>query len=792
VVRSNLLASKRGRLTAFFFLYVAEGIPHGFVQIAIASRMGLQGLTSEQIGWFTGIVVLPWAFKWAAGPLVDLVHSNRLGRRRGWIAAMQILMIATVIAVSPVDFTSSLTLFTVLLVALNVFSAVQDVAIDALACGVLQEAERGVANGLMFGGSYLGATLGGSGALAVMPVLGYGATFVLVAVSLALILLCVTRRLREKPGPERFPAEGSRVKAVGGEIAAYARDAFRAFFGTRAAVAGLAVSLLPIGAIGISLAPINAKLAVDLGLQEQDLAAFNFVTGMLSTVTCIVGGWLSDRVGRRRCVAGCVLGTGLTTVLLAWILHRYGWTLPLAESGGGGAVPPHELVVWFWGLCTAHAFFLGLMYGVRIALFMDICTPAVAATQFTAYMACLNLVTAYSSAWQGWFCARRGYVDMLAVDAAAGMVVLALLPFLSPPKAPRETSPSEGGASPTHPAFRPVERKGGPPAAPGAPRSCEGSIMNPSDVRRVRVVDSHTGGEPTRVVVEGGPDLGAGSLAERRERFRRDHDHFRSAVVNEPRGSDVLVGALLGAPADPSCAAGVIFFNNVGYLGMCGHGTIGLVATLAHLGRIGPGEHRVETPVGVVTTRLHPDGRVSVRNVPSRRTAAAVPLDVPGLGRVTGDVAWGGNWFFLCSDHGLAVRFDNLERLADAAWRIRRELARRGVAGDDGGEIDHIELFGPPQVPGADSKSFVLCPGRAYDRSPCGTGTSAKLACLHADGALAPGRIWRQESIIGSVFEGSIEIVEGRVVPTITGTTYVNAESELILDPRDPYNWGIR
>jgi 4-hydroxyproline epimerase len=316
--------------------------------------------------------------------------------------------------------------------------------------------------------------------------------------------------------------------------------------------------------------------------------------------------------------------------------------------------------------------------------------------------------------------------------------------------------------------------------------------MSAPVVQRVRVVDSHTGGEPTRVVVEGGPDLGTGPLAERRERFRREHDGFRSAVVNEPRGSDVLVGALLCAPADPSCAAGVIFFNNVGTLGMCGHGTIGLIATLAHLGRLGPGEHRVETPVGVVTTRLHPDGRVSVRNVPSRRTAAAVPLDVPGLGRVTGDVAWGGNWFFLCSDHGLAVRFDNLERLTDAAWRIRQELGRRGIAGDDGGEIDHVELFGPPQAAGGDSRSFVLCPGRAYDRSPCGTGTSAKLACLHADGKLGPGQTWRQESIIGSVFEGSVEVVGGQIIPTVTGTAHVNAEATLILDPRDPYNLGIR
>ncbi len=446
MIGGNLLASKWGRLTAFFFLYIAEGIPHGFVQIAVASQMGLKGLTTEEIGWFTGIVILPWAFKWAAGPFVDLFYSDRLGRRRGWIAAMQILMTLTVIAVSPVDFTSSLALFTVLLVGLNAFSAVQDVAIDALACGVLPEEERGVANGLMFGGSYLGATIGGSGALAVMPYLGYYGTFILVAVSLVLILVFFTLRLREKPGPARLPSEGTRLEAVGREVTTYCLDAFRAFFGTRAAIVGLMVALLPIGAIGVSLAPINAKLAVDLGLKEQDLATFNFVTGMISTVTCIAGGWLSDRVGRRKFVAFCVIGTAAMTFLLAWILQRYAWTLPLEKPGEAGSpVAPGALVSWFWGICIAYAFFLGLMYGVRIALFMDICTPAVAATQFTAYMACLNLVTVYSSAWQGWFSSTWGFTNMLVVDAAMGMIVLALLPFMSRSKAPGEPAPADGG-----------------------------------------------------------------------------------------------------------------------------------------------------------------------------------------------------------------------------------------------------------------------------------------------------------------------------------------------------------
>jgi 4-hydroxyproline epimerase len=307
----------------------------------------------------------------------------------------------------------------------------------------------------------------------------------------------------------------------------------------------------------------------------------------------------------------------------------------------------------------------------------------------------------------------------------------------------------------------------------------------------IHVVDSHTAGEPTRVVISGGPDLPNLTLREKVEALRAHHDEFRTAVICEPRGSDVLVGALLTTPADPSCAAGVIFFNNVGYLGMCGHGTIGVVATLKHLGKLKPGTHRIETPVGIVGATLHDSGAVSVKNIPSYRYAPCVPVDVPGFGVVTGDIAWGGNWFFLCQDHGLAVTFANRDALTDLSWRIRLALTEAGITGRDGGEIDHVELFGPPERPDADSKNFVLCPGKAYDRSPCGTGTSAKLACLFADGKLAPGAVWRQESIIGSVFEGSVEVEGDALVPTITGSAYITAEAKLILDAADPFRMGI-
>lgn len=316
--------------------------------------------------------------------------------------------------------------------------------------------------------------------------------------------------------------------------------------------------------------------------------------------------------------------------------------------------------------------------------------------------------------------------------------------------------------------------------------------MERSQITHIKVVDSHTGGEPTRLVVSGGPDLGSGSLSERREIFRRHHDTFRSAVVNEPRGSDAVVGALLCEPVDPSATAGVIFFNNVGYLGMCGHGTIGLLATLSYMGRIRPGVHRIETPAGTVTATLHPDGRVSVQNVPSYRHLKQIEVEVPGRGKIRGDVAWGGNWFFLINNHPMHLSLEELDALTEYTWTVRQQLERNGITGRDGAEIDHIELYGPSSLQGVNSKNFVLCPGKAYDRSPCGTGTSAKLACLYADGKLREGEIWRQESIVGSVFEGFVTAQNGEVIPTITGSAFVNAEAELILDEKDPLCLGIR
>ncbi len=309
---------------------------------------------------------------------------------------------------------------------------------------------------------------------------------------------------------------------------------------------------------------------------------------------------------------------------------------------------------------------------------------------------------------------------------------------------------------------------------------------------RIDVVDSHTGGEPTRLVINGGPDLGSGSVHDRLIRFREEFDAIRSAIVNEPRGSDAIVGALLCEPADPSCQAGVIFFNNVGYLGMCGHGTIGLVATLAHLERIRPGHLRIETPVGVVSAESHGNGEATVRNVPGFRHQKNVTVEVEGHGPVTGDVAWGGNWFFqIKSESPIELSLRNLDALTHFTWRIRQALSREGVTGKDGGEIDHIELFSAPHNPRAHSRNFVLCPGGSYDRSPCGTGTSAKMACLYADGKLKENDLWIQESITGSIFEGHVEVADGQIIPFIKGSAFVTAEAELVFDERDPFCWGI-
>lgn len=302
-------------------------------------------------------------------------------------------------------------------------------------------------------------------------------------------------------------------------------------------------------------------------------------------------------------------------------------------------------------------------------------------------------------------------------------------------------------------------------------------------------IDSHTAGEPTRVILGGVPDLGTGNAGLAAKSLAELYDWVRTASLLEPRGSDVLVGAYLVPNAEHGADAAVVFFNNAGYLGMCGHGTIGLVKTLEHLGQIEPGPVTIDTPVGRIRAVLEDDGSVSVRNVPAYRYAAGVEVEVPGIGMVKGDVAYGGNWFFLVNGFSFSIGLANMRELTEYSQAVRDALTSAGITGANGAEIDHIELFVNTST--ADSRNFVLCPGGAYDRSPCGTGTSAKLACLYADGKIEPGQWWRQESVIGSQFEGKVEIVDGAIIPTIKGRAWITAQGSLLIDPTDPYGHGI-
>lgn len=306
----------------------------------------------------------------------------------------------------------------------------------------------------------------------------------------------------------------------------------------------------------------------------------------------------------------------------------------------------------------------------------------------------------------------------------------------------------------------------------------------------IEVIDSHTAGEPTRVVIAGAPELGRGTMADRLKVFRERFDHFRSAIVNEPRGSDVLVGALVLKSELPDCVAGIIFFNNVGYLGMCGHGTIGIVETLKHLGRIDTGIVRLETPVGIVEAELLESGEVQVANVPSYRAVKGVCITIPEFGECVGDVAWGGNWFFLVEGLPIPLELSKVGKLTAVCESLRDAVQKAGYP-----EVDHVELFAEPSKSSSHSRNFVLCPGSAYDRSPCGTGLSAKLACLAADGKLAEGDRWVQESILGTEFVGQYRFADdGRqqILPKISGRAYVCAHSKLILKTEDPFCYGIR
>jgi PAT family beta-lactamase induction signal transducer AmpG len=435
----NLLATRRGRLLAFFLLYVTEGIPSGFTGTAIATQMRRQGLEPGAIGAFVAALWIPWAIKWAFGPIVDVIASDRWGRRRGWILVTQLLMAATLLAAMPISFRTRLELFTAIILVHNVFAATQDVAIDALAVGTLRDDERGLANGLMFGGFYIGGAIGGSGVLLLTSFVGFQNTFVLVAAVIAAVTFLVPYPMREPPSVSRLTAEGSRIRAIGRGLAEFVRDTGKAFVGSRAAFLAIFLALLPMGGYALSLA-LQSNIAVDLGLTDRQVGTLGLMGTAFSSSCCVLGGWLSDRFGRRRTLALFIAATTLPTFALAFAMQRFGWILPVNPTAAVRPEAPAELVRLFWILALCYAAFQGFMYGVGTAIFMDVTTPAVAATQFTAYMALCNVVFAYSAWWQGRAAERWGYPATLVLDGAFGLVSLSLLPFMGGSKRPEATA----------------------------------------------------------------------------------------------------------------------------------------------------------------------------------------------------------------------------------------------------------------------------------------------------------------------------------------------------------------
>jgi len=425
----DLLATKSGRMATFFFLYMTEGIPLGFTATAIGTQMRRQGVSPELIGAFVGSLYLPWAFKWIAGPFVDTFSSDRFGRRRLWIFLMQLGMAGTLLAAWPVDFVGNMATFTLLIAIHNSFAATMDVAIDALAVNVLPEKERGLANGFMFGGASFGQTVGGSMVLYLAGVMPFSNTFAFVVGVILLVTVFIVLPLREPIDPARVAAAAG-SGGVGGQLNRFVVDAFKAFTGSRAAAVGVLSAILPLGAYALALA-LQSTLAVELGMNDNQVASLNLASTIAFSVACILGGGLSDRFGRRRTLGLFVALTAVPTAWLAFELQRHGWIESIPANAPNRPPVPAALLDVFWIACISYQVFQGLYYGIRSALFMDITTKAVAATQFTAYMAMQNLAISYTSTWQGFSITRLGYPKTLLLDCLLGLVPLALLPFMA-------------------------------------------------------------------------------------------------------------------------------------------------------------------------------------------------------------------------------------------------------------------------------------------------------------------------------------------------------------------------
>lgn len=432
-------------MAAFFLLYATEGIPLGFTATAIAAQMRRQGLGPAAIGVFVGSLYLPWGFKWVVGPFVDTISSDRFGRRRTWIFAMQLGLIATLFVAMGIDFVHRIALFTAVIFVHNACAATMDVAIDALAVNVLAEDERGSANGFMFAGASIGQTIGGAGVLFLTAVMPFRSTYFFVAASIFAITLFVVLPLREK-AMTAAEAQIHAARNIADELLRFAREAWTAFTGSRAALIGVLAALLPAGAYALSLA-LQSNLAVELGLDDNEIAQLNLVATVIYAPFCILGGWLSDRFGRRRTLALFVFLTVVPTLWLAWTMASAGWIMPVDINAPNRPRPSTLLLYTFWATTIVYNVFQGLYYGIRTALYMDITTPAVAATQFTAYMALLNLCISYTSWWQGFAVERVGYPSTLILDSAVGLFGLLLLPLMRPPKPRPQTAAAVAAAA---------------------------------------------------------------------------------------------------------------------------------------------------------------------------------------------------------------------------------------------------------------------------------------------------------------------------------------------------------
>lgn len=440
----NLLATKNGRLAAFFLLYVTEGIPLGFAATAVATQLRRLDVGPAEIGAFVGSFYLPWAFKWAFGPVIDVFASERWGRRRGWILLTQVMMALTLLSTVLLQLPQQLGLFTVILLIHNTFGAMQDVAIDALACNTLHEDERGLANGMMFAGASIGSMVGGSGVLFLSGLTGFQPTFFFVTACILAVTALVVLPMQEAPGPLRTAAPGSRLAQAGREMRVFAIDSFRSFLGSQGAFSGVFFSLLPAGAMCLGLA-LQSNLAVELGMNDDQVAALNLWSALLVAIFCVAGGHWSDRFGRRRTLFVYLALMSLPVFWLMTELTQHGWIMPVSATAANRPAVPATLVTALWIATLAYSVFQGLMYGTRSAIMMDVTNPKVAATQFTAYMALMNLAISYSATWQGIAIEAWGYPNTMLVDGILGLACLVFLPWMKRLDGPSASFADERG-----------------------------------------------------------------------------------------------------------------------------------------------------------------------------------------------------------------------------------------------------------------------------------------------------------------------------------------------------------